>query len=167
MSEQQHEKVPDPPPPNKHDIERWLQKTQPSVLAGMSATQKDKLLKAATLAAVYVKQTQIESFSGPFPKPDHLQQYKDIDPDLPRQIADMATREQTHAHNRDNTIISEEFNLKRRGQLFAFIITIFISGGGLAAILMGHEVSGTVFGGLGLAGLVGLFLKTVLSDRAE
>lgn len=79
----------------------------------------------------------------------------------------MAKQEQDYSHGRDNKIIEYEFQLKRRGQLFAFLISIFVTGGGLSAILLGHEISGSIFGGLGLTGLVALFLGNLRTTKKE
>jgi hypothetical protein len=47
------------------------------------------------------------------------------------------------------------------------LISIFVTGGGLAAILLGHEISGSIFGGLGLTGLVALFLRNIKAGKKE
>ncbi|HEY8937828.1 MAG TPA: DUF2335 domain-containing protein, partial [Cyclobacteriaceae bacterium] len=137
------------------EIEKLLKEKSPKIFDGLSNQKKNDIINAVKgRLSIRISNTHI----GPLPSPDSLTQYKDVDPTLPSSIVEMAQKEQNYSHTRDNKIIENEFKLKRRGQLFAFLISIFVAGGGLTAIMFDHEVSGSIFGGLGLTGLVALFL---------
>lgn len=56
----------------------------------------EKVIKSAQIALIQEIET-LEQFSGPVPHPDHMQQYKNIDPTLPDRFTAMA--EKTLSHN--------------------------------------------------------------------
>lgn len=148
------------------ELEKRLLQSKPDLFNGISGTKKHAILSAIQKGLqIKVTNTHVEAFSGPFPHPGTLEGYKNIDPSLPDKIIKMAIDEQTHSHQRDNKIIALEFGCKKRAQWFAFLISIIVTGCGLAAILTGHDIAGTVFGGLGLSTLVGLFLKEIFSKK--
>ena len=145
---------------SNNDLEKALIKQNPKIFEGFSNVKKADVIRALRiqLATVSITQSTQSIHMGPMPSPESLEKYKQVDPGFPALISGMATKEQDYLHTRDSKIIDREFGLKKRGQAFAFIITIFITSGGLAAILLGHDIAGTVFGGTGLLGLVALFL---------
>lgn len=152
------EKIPD------SEIEKLLKKQSPKIFEGLAGPKRNEIIQAFRGSlSITVRNTHI----GPLPSPDSLEKYKNVDPSLPATIVGMAKQEQDYSHGRDNKIIEYEFQLKRRGQLFAFLISIFVTGGGLSAILLGHEISGSIFGGLGLTGLVALFLGNLRTTKKE
>jgi len=66
---------------------------------GMVTLTQDELrqiIESAQMASLQEIKT-LEQFSGPVPHPDHMQQYKNIDPSLPDRFTAMA--EKTLAHN--------------------------------------------------------------------
>ncbi len=95
-----------------------------------------------------------ESFSGPIPHPIILKGYKELVPDAPERIMQMAEQEQQHRHlveiemlkqNKQNIEISADAN--KRSQIFAFVLVIFlISVGTIFAFMELVAVSVTIFG---------------------
>lgn len=106
-----------------------------------------------------------ESFSGPLPPPEILAQYKEISPDLIKQIEVMAAKEQEHRHGiEDKTVnagiedLKEGRIIERHGQIFAFLIgTIAIISGTIIA-LCGYQIAASIIGGGGILGLVSAFI---------
>jgi hypothetical protein len=64
-------------------------------------------------------------------------------------------------------IIDKSFEAKRRGQTFALAISLVVTLGGLSAILLDHDLYGTIFGGFGLVSLVAQFLGNRKENRNE
>jgi uncharacterized membrane protein len=110
------------------DLERHMLTINPRAFNGVSNNKKRELLKT------FSQITHLEvsrSFSGPLPAPELLRQYNDIDPTITKTITDMAVREMEHTHTRDQFLLDQSIQLKKRGQIFGFSIAMTaIVGGG-------------------------------------
>jgi len=115
----------------------------------------DELLKANNLEDIRkVSISQMELHSGPLPHPKILEGYKKIDKNAPKEIIEMAKREQKFRHS------STYF-----GQISALIIGI---GGLTATTLLGIYGNAWVAGSIGflsLGSLVGVFLYNSRSTK--
>jgi uncharacterized membrane protein len=142
------------------DLEQAIKRANPRALDGLNPKKKAELLTAfKNSLGVQVTASMQSLRIAPMPTPEDLEKYKLVDPKFSTLIGDMAEKEQNFGHLRDAEIRKREFWLKTSGQIFAFIITMSSLGGGLYVIMNGHEVAGTIFSGLGLTGLVSLFLR--------
>lgn len=140
-------------------LEKELLKKDPELLEKLTREQRAELLShLKQIIRIEVTQSSSNSFSGPFPPPDVLEQYIRLAPDFAELIKKMSLDEQKYAHDRDSRIIDESFKLKKRGQTFALSIALFALTGGVICILIGFEVAGTIVSGVGLSGLVSEFL---------
>ena len=143
---------------DQKELEKLLIQRNPKFFKDISPQKKEELLRGFS-EAVKIEITQFsQSFSGPIPHPDILLKYKDVDPLLPSRIVTMTEETLKHGRERDNKIIDKTFEVKKRGQTFALTISLVVTLGGLSAILLNHDLYGTIFGGFGLVSLVAQFL---------
>lgn len=95
------------------------------------SSQKDIQPQNAPKAIVaQVKASAI--FTGPLPPPQILAQYEQITPGFANRVMTFAEEQQRHRIELESQVIPETINVNKRGQIFAFIITI------LAIIAMGY-----------------------------
>lgn len=95
-----------------------------------------------------------ECFSGPMPPPKILKGYKEIIPDAPERILQMAEREQRHRESAENEMLAQNrcniegaISANRRSQIFAFILVLVLIGTGVILTYLEHEAVGiTIFG---------------------
>lgn len=110
------------------------------------------------------------SWSGPFPPPNAIAEYKQIDPAFPDRMMTMsesAIRHDQLLEIRRQDLVEKvhqsDAAIARQGQLFAFVLTLvaFIMAG-IVAVYGGPvagSIVGTVLGGGVLIGLVTAFIK--------
>ena len=77
----------------------------------------------------------------------------------------MAEEEAGHRRGCEKTALNAEIELNRkdfserkRGQIFAFLVVLFLGGAGIYFVLQGKEIAGSVFGLPAIAAIVGAFL---------
>jgi len=116
----------------------------------------------------------MSSIPGPggpvLPPPEDLKKYDAASPGLGRQIIEMVQEEQKHLQYVERS----EISLRRRGQLFGFIIAIsFLVVSGFL-VSQNHDVAGTVIGSVDLVALTTVFVvgqrsldKTIASGQVK
>jgi uncharacterized membrane protein len=145
--------------PSEERIEQLILRSDPDIFKELPEERRKKLVHSlAAQIDINIEQSISQSFSGPLPPPEVLEQYKSIDPELASSIVKMAIDEQNYAHKRDEKIIDESFSVKKRGQYFALFIALFAISGGVTCILFGFEISGSIVSGVGLSSLVSEFI---------
>lgn len=104
-------------------------------------------------------------FSGPLPHPEILKQYEQIQVGLAERIIAQAEREAVHRHElekkaMDSQIADEKAGRReaRLGQVFGLIIGIVTIGLGAYVAVNDAQIPGSIIGGLGITGLVGVFV---------
>lgn len=111
--------------------------------------------------AVEIQLESIEStemFAGPLPPPSALAAYGRIQKDLVGRIVEMAEKQQAHRHRMEDRITRSSTILSFMGLASGLIIGL--AGLGLATkmVLEGHDVAGSIIGGVDLVALVGTFV---------
>ena len=125
-----------------------------------------------------VRQFISMSYRGPIPPPWMLEQFNHVEPGAAKQILDDAHAE--HLHRREMEKVSfdharemDKRQLKaavwesRAGQVFAFIITIFVIGAGAWLIYLDKSGWGFALILLELSGLAAAFLYNDQRQRSE
>lgn len=117
-----------------------------------------------------IKQTiETFDFDGPLPPPHILEWYEKISPGFAERIMTMAESEMIHRHEiekkeldadilSNNKIIDDYASEIRLGQVFAFIITLFLASIGTFVIVSGNPVSGSILSSTGICGIVTTFI---------
>ncbi|WP_419802333.1 DUF2335 domain-containing protein [Mucilaginibacter sp.] len=96
--------------------------------------------------------------SGPLPDPETLQQYKEIYPESVQIIFDVFKNQSSHRTAMETLVVTSQQKQSAWGQIYAFIIAIFVFAGSMFLIYLGHEVSGGILGSVDLVGLVTVFI---------
>lgn len=97
-------------------------------------------------------------FSGPVPPPRLMAEYKTVDPDLPNRILTMTEEEQKHAHEMELAALTSTVANERRGQIFAFVVSLIIIIGSVYLIDSDKQIAGTILAGSTLISLAYLFI---------
>jgi len=102
---------------------------------------------------------------GPLPSPEVLRKYGELSPAILDEIVN-AFREQGQTRRSNERWIYKGGVIRSvLGVIFAFIIGMTAILGGVYLVNHGHDVAGTIFGGLGLANLVNAFLLGTKAAR--
>ena len=138
----------DDPPPQRSSIEEVSPILRPMLekLSGEEARVLVTIVKAA-------------SYSGPIPSAEQLEQYKQIDPDLPRMIWKSSQAEQQHRHTMEHEELDALAESRKTGQKNALIfglcallalalIGIFGGPSGWVAATVVGTIAFTVIGGI-------------------
>jgi uncharacterized membrane protein len=112
-------------------------------------------------------QAVAEKFSGPLPPPKILQQYDQIAPGSAERIISMAESQSKHRQEIERIVITSDTKNARLGLHYGLIIGLAAVVGGVLCIMNGYEVSGSIVGGTGLTGLVGVFVYGSRQRRKE
>lgn len=67
-----------------------------------------------------------ESFEGPFPHPQILEQYNKVLPGAAERVFTLTEKEQSHRHDIQKTAITGAISRDRRGQWMGYTITILV-----------------------------------------
>lgn len=106
---------------------------------------------------IAVAKRQVLYSSGPLPSPEQLIKYNEI-PGVVETIVDMAVKEQNHRHIKDDkkidamvklnetqeVYIKASIDMKKRQQIFGFIVTIIFIGIGIACLVLDKNITGLV-----------------------
>lgn len=108
--------------------------------------------------SLQVTRTLEQSFEGPLPHPQILAEYNKIAPDLVERIITMAESETKHRHEIENSVLRANVWEVRLGQVFGFLIGIFIMSAAGYCAIHGAQIAGAIIGSSGIAGIVSVFI---------
>lgn len=110
---------------------------------------------------------EASAFSGPIPPPDLLDKYNQMIPDGADRILKMAEKQSIHRQCIEKWAVIGGTILSHFGVLCALIIALATLYFGSNLIQAGHVISGSIFAGSGLVGLVAAFIYGTRSRRQE
>ena len=108
-----------------------------------------------------------QQHSGPLPDPGTLAHYNSIVPDAAERIITMAEQQAAHRRKLEELTITSDIENSKKGLLYGLIIGLTAVIGGVLCILTGNQVGGSIIGGTGLTGLVGVFVYGSRQKRKE
>jgi uncharacterized membrane protein len=103
-------------------------------------------------------QATAQSFSGPLPHPSILAEYDGIVPGAAERILTMAESQSQHRQNLERAVIESDIKNSRLGLHYGLLIGLTAVIGGTICIVSGYQIGGSIIGGTGLTGLVGVFV---------
>jgi uncharacterized membrane protein len=133
---------------DKEKFERVLQET---------LNENPELVRSFLLKAEYT-----EEHSGPLPSPRTLDAYNNVHPGLAEIIINSFEEERGHRHRLENEAVHTGILLDKRGQMFAFIISILVVG---VCTCLAFTGQGTAAASLGGAVLVALAAAFIVSNK--
>lgn len=125
-----------------------------------------KILEIFQLEYEEIIQTS-SSYSGPLPHPSHFSEYNKILPGSANRILSMAEKEQNHRHTISSNNTKSDIKNAKKGMIFAFILFLIGTVGGLVLTALGKNTGGLVsfLSTLGIG--AGLFVFGRLSERKK
>lgn len=100
-----------------------------------------------------------EVFTGPLPHPDDLLRYKEVFPECPERIVQMAEAQAAHRHDLEKNRLRSGVLTERLGMILAFVLAMTAVVGGLYLVAHDKELTGfaTFFSSIVI--LAGLFVR--------
>ena len=146
------------------NIPRKLGEAIEPVISSTQLSNEEKVEKVGHLVAGMIAVSQ-ESFSGPMPHPDILKGYKELIPNAPERILQMAEQEQRHRIEVENKMLEqnnrniiESAKANKRSQIIAFILAFVLIASGVALTILGHAIVGGTTFGTTIVGVVAVFI---------
>jgi len=104
-------------------------------------------------------------FKAPLPSSEVLLEYADAVEDGAERIFYRYEMQMQHRMNLEDYLVKEEMRLISRGQLFAFILSVFglLLSGALACL--GHEIVAAIIGGSTIVSLTATFVAGKISQK--
>lgn len=104
---------------------------------------------------------------GPLPPPDVLVRYNEAFPGCAERIVAQAEKQSEHRQHLERITVEGNVHSEERGSWQAFLIAFFVLAFGGFLIWRGQSVLGTIFVGLDVASLAGIFLTGKASQRRQ
>lgn len=98
-------------------------------------------------------------YQGPLPPPAMMEEYARLIPNAPERLMSLLEQQTAHRISMESTLITSRIALTKRGQWFAFFLSIFFGVITVVLALSGHPV---VSGSIGVTTIVGLAVVFVL-----
>ncbi|MCP5112171.1 MAG: DUF2335 domain-containing protein [bacterium] len=130
--------------------------------------RKQEILEPSTPPTAPETEVSIEAIRwhrGPLPPPAQLAEYNEVLPGLAERIVTLTEEEARHRRSLEQKALeatsrnSENRDVEaKRGQVFAFTIAMSFILAGLIVAIWAEPWAGTVFGGIGIGGIVSTFV---------
>jgi uncharacterized membrane protein len=120
---------------------------------------------AEMLASSGIYLVRAESYSGPLPPPETLEEYKRIAPEILELILREYGEEGPHRRKNEERLITGGILMARLGLISAFLITLLFLAAGVYLIFHGHDAAGASICGTGVVSIVVAFLRHTSQSR--
>ncbi len=110
---------------------------------------------------------KLEMTSGPIPHPDILSRYDELDPGAAKLIIENGVEESAHRRTLESRAMEYSRRDHKRRDIMGFTIGLVGMSIGALLIWLEHTVTGTIFSGVSLVMLVGLFVGSNDSDNVN
>ena len=96
-----------------------------------------------------------------------MEEYNKVIPDFAERLLENFEKQSTHRMDLEKQAVRRGFNQSGTGQIFAFILALLIIGAGVAIILSGYEIPGTIVIGIDIIALLIAFIKAQSRQKKE
>ncbi|MBS0955906.1 DUF2335 domain-containing protein [Lactiplantibacillus plantarum] len=110
---------------------------------------------------------KLEMHSGPIPDPKTLEGYEKLYPGAAKSIIDNGVEEGKHRRSMEKEIVDATKKDRKRRDWMAFALGILGMLTGAFLIHVDHYITGSIFSGASLLGLVGMFLDNSDDDNKD
>jgi uncharacterized membrane protein len=121
----------------------------------------------ASHEALRAKIQEISAFSGPLPPPEILDRYNAIIPNGADRLLRLVELQSEHRRSCEATNLNSSISIAKRGQLFAFILSLFGLFSAIFCAYIRQPVPSSIIGGGTLLGLASLFIKGRRQNKTE
>lgn len=97
-------------------------------------------------------------FAGPLPPPDILGGYERIVPGSANRLIRLLEDEANHRRAMERAVVEGSLKEKSRGQFFGLVIGLVAIIAGAIVAALGQPAAGATIGGVGVAGIVAVFV---------
>lgn len=133
---------------------------------GLALSQSSN--KSTSVSARVVERAAImEQYSGPIPSATEFKKYEEILPGAADRILGMAERQATHRQKLETSAIESNIGNSRRGQFFAFVISMTALVAGFILILCDKNALGISIIIADLVTLAAVFTGNRISESRE
>jgi len=106
-------------------------------------------------------------FSGPLPPPQLLTAYNDAFPGCAERIVAMAEKQAEHRQQLEKSVVQNNCRAQSFGQIFAFILSLIVLGGGVYVLAQGKSIAGFSAIILALGSLIGALYVSRIGQQRE
>lgn len=99
-----------------------------------------------------------QEFSGPFPPPNVLNSYEQVQEGFADRVMALTEKQQKHRHDIESRSVDAAISAEKRGQNYALFLSVLIIIGSIYLIDAGKEWSGSILAGGTLTGLAYIFI---------
>lgn len=131
--------------------------------------ESEPTLNNGSVLGLYAKRHK-----GPLPDAETLAAYKLVDPELPREVLEMAKREQSHRHeitrqsvDIERSEVAGRIAAVKRGQWAGFAICALIIVLSGVMTLVGYPAIGAALAGINVVGLAWVFVRSGQLKRPD
>lgn len=117
------------------------------ILEKLPASQREK-----------IRQILVQ-YQGPLPHPAMMEEYARLIPNAPERLMALLEQQTAHRISIESTLVTSKDSLTKRGQWFAFVLSVFFGAITVVLALNGQPV---VAGSIGVTTIVGLAVVFVL-----
>jgi uncharacterized membrane protein len=110
---------------------------------------------------------EVQNFKGPYPPPQMIAAYERALPGLGREIMDGFVEERKHRHAIQSRRANADIDAEKRGQWFAFILSVVLAGVATLAFYWGHPAAASTVVGVNLIGLATIFISGKKLPKSE
>jgi len=156
----------------KNRLAQQLKETPPKALEDLTEEKKDEaiqqLLDQMFVEGSEISIEQFSSFRGPMPPPEMLAHYNQIHAGFADALLNDFVEQGKHRRNLEDKAVTGQLKESRRGQVFAFILSVIVIGVGGALIFYNEKlILGLSVIGTNLVTLIGLYLGGKKSQRKD
>jgi len=153
-------------------LAQQLKETPPKALEELPDEKRDEAIQQL-LDQMFMEGDEItfemfSSFRGPMPPPEMLAHYNQIHPGFADAMLTDFVEQGKHRRSLEEKAVTDQLKESRRGQVFAFILSLIIIGVGSALIFYNEKLAlglSVIFGNL--VTLIGLHLGGKKSQRKD
>ena len=124
--------------------------------------------EVAERTAHQVVQREIKAIfhRGPLPSPESMAKYEQLWPGATEFFFAQLEKQSSHRQDLEKSVVTNNIKSTNRGQWMAFVLFLLVTLLGFGAIVLGHDINGTIIALAGLAAQLALFfMRRRASDQ--
>lgn len=137
------------------------------ILSTVPEPERERIIAGLKEEFQVVQEISMRHYSGPIPHPDILRGIEDIAPGSAAKVIQMALDQGKHRQEMERHVVRCQTNQSSTGQWLGFTIAMFGIIASVYLIATGHDVAGSVLGGIDLISLVSIFVLGKVAQNKD